>query len=208
MSQDVNLSLQLNFTKNLWAPYLSNLNLIFFVLCPFIMTRMVSDERVGGGLRLMLSSPVSSWSFLVSKYLVGLSFVSFFLLISFLGPIVTGFMVDGFYWWEFIGAGLGLFLVVSVYVGVSLFASLVTESVLLSGVISFAICLSLWLVKFLVLAVNTQYVQNLVHQLWIGGHFQNLIMAKLSLNSFLFFVSLISLFLFLSYQVFEGKERG
>jgi ABC-2 type transport system permease protein len=102
-------------------------------------------------------------------------------------------------------AYLGLFLVSAVYVAVGLFASALTESIMLSVIMALIFNLMLWFVSQ-GLGEQSGTVGAVMEYIGLGQHFTGFIMGAIKLNSLVFLCSVIGLFVFLTQRVVESSR--
>jgi ABC-2 type transport system permease protein len=100
----------------------------------------------------------------------------------------------------------GFLLVVGAYVAVGLFASSLTESVMLSVVLGLIFNILLWFLSQGAGDGPSSLVSSVLEYISIGRHFSNFIMGAIKLSSMVFFLSLIGLFVFLAQRVVESSR--
>ena len=111
--------------------------IIFLILIPAITMRSFSEERRTGTIELLFTKPISDFTIIFTKYLAGVTLVFISILptliyyYSFLGEPV-GIIDDG----ATITSYLGLMLVGACLVAVGIFASSVTDSQIVSFILS------------------------------------------------------------------------
>jgi len=103
-----------------------------------------------------------------------------------------------------LSAYVGLTLVVGVYVAIGLFASSLSESIMLSVVLGLIFNIMLW---FLPQGAGEGHLWSAaLEYMSIGQHFLGFIMGAIKLNASVFFVSLIGVFVFLTQRVIESSR--
>jgi ABC-2 type transport system permease protein len=123
---------------------IQNVHVLFLFVVPMISMRLLAEEQRSGTMELLMTCPVQEWEIVVGKFLGSAIFVVFMLLATLLfplflfifgspdvGPIVTGYV--------------GAILQGSAFLAVGLWASSLTESQIVSAVVSFIVLLALWL---------------------------------------------------------------
>ncbi len=107
------------------------------------------------------------------------------ILISLFYPLATR-LVGEYPFAPLMAAYLGLILVSAVYVAVGLFASALTESIMLSVTMALIFNLMLWFVSQ-GLGEQSGVVGQVMEYMGLGQHFSGFIMGAIKLNSFVFF---------------------
>jgi ABC-2 type transport system permease protein len=123
---------------------IQNVHVLFLFVVPMISMRLLAEEQRSGTMELLMTNPVQEWEIVVGKFLGSALFVVFMLAATLLfplflfifgspdaGPILTGY--------------LGAILQGSAFLAVGLWASSLTESQIVSAVVSFIVLLALWL---------------------------------------------------------------
>jgi ABC-2 type transport system permease protein len=193
----------MNLQQSVFLPHISQINLIYVFVVPALTMRLLAEEKRLRTYDLLLTSPVTATQIAVGKFLAGLGAVAALTAVSFLYPLATR-LVGEFPFGPLLSAYAGVMLVAAVYVAVGLFASSLTESVMLSVILGLIFNILLW---FLAqgMGENTLLSQVLEY-LSLGQHFMDFIMGAIKLNSLVFFFSLAGLFVFLTQRVIESSR--
>ena len=123
---------------------IQNVHVLFLFVVPMISMRLLAEEQRLGTMELLMTNPIQEWEIVIGKFvgsalliismLVATLVFPFFLFIfgtPDVGPILTGY--------------LGAVLQGSAFLAVGLLASSLTESQIVSAVVSFVVLLALWL---------------------------------------------------------------
>ena len=105
-----------------------------------------------------------------------------------------------------LSAYAGVVLVSAAYVAVGLFASSLTESVMLSVVLGLIFNILLWFISQGAGNNSNAVVAGVLEYMSLGQHFLNFILGAIKLKSLVYFISLISLFVFLTQRVVESSR--
>ncbi|NJM10352.1 MAG: hypothetical protein HC883_05720 [Bdellovibrionaceae bacterium] len=124
-------------------------------------------------------------------------------LISFLYPLATR-IVAAYPMAPLFSAYLGVLLVSGVYVAVGLFASALTESIMLSVIMGLIFNMLLWFISQG--AGDAGALTAVLEYMGLGQHFLGFIMGSVKLNSMVFLLSVIGLFVFLTQRVVESSR--
>lgn len=183
--------------------HISQCNLLFIFVLPALTMRLLAEEKRLRTYDLLLTAPVSATQIAVGKFLAGWGTAAVLILISFIYPISTRLFAE-FPVGPLVAAYVGLLLVSGVYVAVGLFASSLSESIMLSVVLGLIFNIMLW---FLPQGAGEGHVWSpVLEYMSIGQHFLSFIMGAIKLNATVFFASLIGVFVFLTQRVIESSR--
>ena len=195
----------MNIHYAVFLPHLSVLNLILIFLIPALSMKLISEEKKVRTFDLLLTSPVSSVSIVIGKYLASLTTVFGLIVVSFIYPAISR-QVFEFNWAPTLVAALGIFLVSAVYAAMSLFASSLTENALIAFVLAIVFNLAIWFVGALNESFDGATAKAVLEHLSLNNHLAGLIEGTIRTNGLVFFGSLIFLFCFLTERVVESSR--
>lgn len=192
----------LNIHQNLMASYVVIVHYVLVFIIAAMSIRFFAEEKKLKTFPILLSSPLTSWQILLAKWLVGASLILMLLFISALLPLSLLFFASLPLKLFFLSY-LGLFLVLSVYMSAALFASSMTESMIVCVVLSLVLNIFL-----MMLGVGEQMTDNLTLQslfdfLSFDQHFQYFRVGLLNPSSILYFLSWSFFFSLLAERVIE-----
>lgn len=194
----------LNLTEAVVRPLLANFAVILILILPLLTMRLFSEERKSGTAELLFTFPISDWDAIWGKFLATLVVFAAMLLLTVLypllllkhtspeaGPIVTGY--------------LGLFMLGASYIALGMFFSSLSDNQLVAGVATFGFGL-----LFLIIAWVTPFVSPttaaVISQLSMLEHFESFSAGVLDSNDIVYYLSFITLFLFLSSRVLDSNR--
>ncbi len=195
----------MSLQQNVFLMHISQVNLLFIFFIPALTMRLLAEEKKMHTFDLLLTSPVSATQIAVGKFLAAFTGVAVLTGISFLYPLGTRIVVE-YPMAPLFSAYLGLLLVSASYVAIGLFASSLTESVMLSVVMGLIFNILLWFISQGVGAEATSWYSPILEYLSLGQHFLGFIMGAIKLNAVVFLMSLTTLFLFLTQRVVESAR--
>lgn len=195
----------LNMHREIFMGLIYNINLVLLFLIPFLTVRLIAEERKMRTFDLVLTSPVTATDIAIGKFLAALMAVGVLLLIFMIYPAALGFFTK-LHWPTLLSAFLGMLLMASVYIAIGVFASSLTESVILSGFIAIMLSLSLWFVNILSVGNENATLTAVVNHISVSQHFMNLLQGSLQTSSLVFFSSVIALYCFLAQRVVESAR--
>ncbi len=191
-------------------PFFSISPIIFIILIPAITMRSFSEEKRTGTIELLFTRPISDISIILTKYLAGVTLV----LISLLPTLIyyytvhqlgepVGVIDDG----ATVTSYIGLFLVGACLVSVGIFASSITNSQIVSFILSMFLSWFLFLGMDL-LAVYSQFggLDIVFRNLGIMEHYESIQKGVLDTRDLLYFLSFTLVFLILTKLVLQARK--
>ncbi|MBC7753814.1 MAG: ABC transporter permease [Moraxellaceae bacterium] len=196
---------QLNIHYAVFLQHLSLVNLLFIFFTPALAMRLLAEEKKNRSFDLLMTSPITSWQIVLSKYL---SLITVLFAIEILAFIYIFFAQQMFQFdlLPTILTGTGIFLVGAVYASMSLFASSLTDNPMVAFIIGIVLNLGLWI--FGGLADFTDHVayKKIIEQISVNQHLQLMIDGIFKTSSIVFFISIIFFFCFLCERVIESSR--
>jgi len=175
-------------------------NLTLFL--PAITMRLFSEEKKSGTIELLLTSPITQFQTILGKYLAGFSlFASMilltvpFMIILFVygnpefAPIVTGY--------------LGILLFGGSFVAIGLLISSLTENQIISAIATFGVLLMLWVIDWMA-AYSGPTMGAFFSYISVIDHLDNFAKGVLESQDIIFYLSVVTAGLFLTYSSMES----
>jgi ABC-2 type transport system permease protein len=184
--------------------------IVFLLLVPAITMRSFAEEKRVGTIELLLTMPISYTQIILSKYFASLVLVVisilptfiYFLSIYFLG-YPKGNIDFGAMW----GSYIGLVFLGATFASIGIFCSLLTDSQIVSFILSMLICFIFWLgfdfiYSFDVFGSFGQVIK------WFGidHHYASISRGVVDTRDIIYFLSIIVLFLFLSRLQLQSRK--
>lgn len=178
-------------------------NLSLFIL-PILSMGLYAEERKRGTLELLATSPIANWAVATGKLL---GVVTFFITIVLPLLILEAIAVSAATppmppAILFIGH-LGLILLAASILSLGMFVSSLTDSTILSAILTFVLVLFLWIIDIVANGVGGQFGAALEH-LSLLKHYSNLVRGILDTSSLILFGSYIILGIFLTAQSIDA----
>lgn len=196
LSEDVDINL--NFNSGVIQPLLETQSVILLFIIPFVTMRSFAEEKQLGSLALMLTTPVSTLSLVLSKFLSNFLIVMLAVVLGFIfplgiyvfgdpevGPIITGV--------------LGLMLYSASIVSMGILISILSPSQTIAGVFTI-IAGIMWLLLDLPFVSLSGQFFDLVKDLALSQRINGFTKGVVYFSDIFFFVALTVLFLNLSMQ--------
>ena len=185
--------------------------LILLLIAPVITMRSFAMERASGTYESLMTAPVGDWEVVLSKFTGALIF--YMILWT---PLLVCSIVIRFYVGEsaVLGFGtmcttaMGILMIGSLYVSIGCFTSALTQNQAVAAVSSFAIGAALFFTGFFSFfsADRTDFSSLLAHHISLANHMESFTRGVLDLGAIVFFLSLTSMFLYLTHKVVESRR--
>jgi len=219
----------LSYSSADMAGEIAFLQSMLFIIVPLLTMKTFSDERRNGTEVLLLTSPATLTDIVVGKYLAVLSV---YLLMTF-GTVIHIFIVvyfGGLIQISVLGSYIGFVLLGAAYLAIGVFASALTESQIISAVVTFVIILALNIIDSIASIIGNGVASflnwidflNILPDDWLttfGGaivvgiqwinpssRLDNILEGIFEIAPLVFFISLIAVFLFLTTRIIEKRR--
>ena len=184
--------------------FIGTLSVILLFMLPMTTMGLFSEEKKRGTIELLLTAPLTDLQVVIGKFLAAVSFYLVMLATTVI-PMSVLFLYGDPAAGPVATAYLGLFLYGVALLAVGLFISTLTENQIIAGVLSFGAILLLWMVDVLASnAVST--TRQVLTYLSILGHLEDFMGGVLVTSDVIFYISLTTLGLFLTYRSVEAMR--
>ena len=195
----------MNLHFNVFLNHISHVNIIFLFAIPALTMRLIAEEKKLRSYDLLLTAPITATDIALGKFMAGFGAAMVLVAVSFLYPLGVSLVAD-FPWLPLLNSYLGLAFMAAAYVSVGLFASALTESIMLSVVMGLLFNLILWFLSQGVSFSDNPVFSTIMQHLSVGQHFFSFLKGTLQVSSLVFFASIITMFIFLSQRVIESSR--
>ncbi len=185
--------------------HISLVNMVFIFVVPALTMKLICEEKNRRTYDLLMTSPVSSCQIIMGKYIAGLGASLLLLFISILYPLLSGLISEVNYSLVF-SSYLGLTLMTFVYVAIGLLSSSMTRSLLLSVIMGVVFNLGLWFLSQGSTSSDNDVFIAVMEHMSVGDHLFGFVKGTFRWSSFIYFLSLSALFVFLSERVLESSR--
>ncbi|MEW5806349.1 MAG: ABC transporter permease [Acidobacteriota bacterium] len=198
------MSQKVTITEGIVAPMAIFEGFILLIMLPAVSMRLLTEERKSGTSELLLTSPLSTLQIVLGKYLGSLSILAIMLILTFpfpvilllkgqpeLGPILLSYV--------------GVFLLGATFLSIGLFTSSLTENQIISFLSCFTILILMWLEDSL-RRFGGLFFSELLTDLSIFQSMTDFAVGVVDTKNIIFFLSLISFFLFLTQRVIDSSK--
>jgi ABC-2 type transport system permease protein len=190
--------------SELFSAFYGNTAVTFIFLLPLVSMRLFSEEKKSGTIEMLFTYPLSDLDILLGKF-----FASLTLLLAMLLPLLIlplGIRSATTMHWPSVAVGFGgRFRMGAAFLALSLFTSALTENQVVAAAMGFGSLLLLFVVGWMEGNVSG-FVRELLNQLSVTNHFQDLAKGVVNLKDLSYFALLIFVSLFATLRVLESKK--
>ena len=185
-----------DINQQLIRPLFLNASVILLFVLPLVTMRTYSEEKRSGTIELLLTSPVTDVEIILGKFLGALTLYAAMLAIT---VIHVGLLFSyGNPEWKVVVMGyLGLLLMGGCFISVGLLISSLTKNQIVSGMVTFAVFLLLWVINWPASFAGPQ-MQNILNYLSITDHFDDFTKGILDTKHLVYYFSVMAFGLFLT----------
>lgn len=192
-------------------PFFNLSPVIFLVLIPAITMRSIAEERRTGTIELLFTKPISDFKILFAKYLAGVTLlviaiiptIIYYFSMHYLGNPV-GIIDDGATFTSY----LGLILLGATFVAIGIFASTITSSQIVAFILGMFLCWIFFDGFSLLGSFNLMgSFDSVIQYIGMTTHFDSIKRGVIDTSDLIYFISLISLFLFAALTVIKSLKK-
>ncbi len=192
-------------------PFFNLSPVIFLVLIPAITMRSIAEERRTGTIELLFTKPISDFKILFAKYLAGVTLlviaiiptIIYYFSMHYLGNPV-GIIDDGATFTSY----LGLILLGATFVAIGIFASTITSSQIVAFILGMFLCWIFFDGFSLLGSFNLMgSFDSVIQYIGMTTHFDSIKRGVIDTSDLVYFISLISLFLFAALTVIKSLKK-
>lgn len=186
--------------------YFNYLPWLFLFFAPAITMRMWSEEMKLGTLETLMTLPVRDIDLIVGKFFASYGLLVLTILLTFTIPMTVaalGNPDDG----PIVGGYLGAILMGGAYIAIGLFVSSLTENQIVAFIIAISICFGMLIVgeDFVLMAIPPS-IAPILDFIGLGTHFDSIGRGVLDSRDFLYYLSVIGIFLFLNVRTIQSRK--
>lgn len=178
--------------------------IVMMIFISVITMKSLADERKNGTEVLLISSPQSITSIVVGKYLAAFTVFLCMVCLTLVYPIVTS-AFGGFVTTVTLSGYVGYILLGGTFVAIGIFASSLTENQIISVIISFVGMLLMWLLGMLATSFGG-ILSKIFSAISLTSRYDDFGKGIISLDSVVYYLSFIAVFLFLTIRVIEKRR--
>lgn len=194
--------------------YFAMILLFFVILIPLLTMKLFSEEKKLGTERLLLTSPVSLLGIIGAKFLAaytlfaGTFALSAFINMNALNGIATqqAYVVSKMNVPTFISCFAGVLLIGGAFIAIGLFVSSLTENQIISAVISIGVFALMIASSVFAIGIENNVLRVIVKWFSVMDRFYSFQRGIFDFTAIIYYVSIITVFLFLTVRVYEKRR--
>ena len=185
-----------NINQQLIRPLFLNASVILLFVLPLITMRTYSEEKRSGTIELLLTSPLTDFQIIMGKFLGAMTLYAAMLALTVIHMLLL-FSYGNPEWRPVVTGYLGLLLMGGGFISVGLLISSLTKNQIVSGMVTFAVFLMLWVINWIA-SFTGPTTQSVLNYLSITDHFDDFTKGILDTKHLIYYFSVISFGLFLT----------
>ncbi len=178
---------------------------ISMFLCPILTMRLISEDKRLKVDQALLTAPVSLWGIVMGKFLAAFSVYALCFSLTLVNQLIFAIFVTPD-WMVYIGNLLGNLLLGASLIAIGIFVSALTESQLVSAVVSFGAVLFIIMIDTVASAIKIEVFSKLISGLSFISRQESFASGVLDFSNLIFFLSVSAVFLFLTVRMLEKKR--
>jgi ABC-2 type transport system permease protein len=193
--------------NDLWRFVFLDMRLVLLLLIPLITMRLFAEERKLGTIELLWTYPVTDWEIVAGKFLAALSVLLAIVAPTILYPCVLATLhpVDP---GPVVAAYTGVLLLGTAFIACGMAASSLTESQVVSAVLTYAVLLLFWFLTWNE-AVAREGVMQILLQVSLFDRFYGFASGVIDTEDVVYFVVFTAFCLFLTVRILQSRNwRG
>ncbi len=188
-----------------FTPHFGNVNVVLLIMVPALTMRLFAEEKKNRTMDLLMTSPLTATQIVLGKFIAGLFVVWTILATLGIYPLVTTLFAH-FDKGPILTALLGLALLSGVYVAIGVFASSLTENVIIAYFLAFVLELFFWVIGWASASMDGATSQSVFNYLSIVSHFGDFTKGMIDVSAVVYYVTLMFFFCFLTQRVVESAR--
>lgn len=190
---------------------------IFAVVLPILTMKLFSEDRKNGTEQVLLTSPISITGMVLGKFLaaetvfagaLGINSLSFLLLFKY--AEIPAYGHPTFFELQplnlILGNILGMFFLGTAFIALGTFISSLTENQISAVILTVLSTVVLTASSFVTEYVNSTAIRVVIKWFCVLDRLTSLTHGLLELNTFIYFVSFVVVFLFLTVRVYDKRR--
>lgn len=194
--------------------YFAMILLFFVILIPLLTMKLFSEEKKLGTERLLLTSPVSLLGIIGAKFLAAYTlFAGTFALSALINMFALNsiaqqqaYVVSKMNVPTFIGCFAGVLLIGGAFIAIGLFVSSLTENQIISAVISIGVFALMIASSVFAIRIENEALRVVIKWFSVMDRFYNFQRGIFDFTAVIYYVSIITVFLFLTVRIYEKRR--
>lgn len=183
----------------------SNMTMIFLFLTPILTMRLLSEEKNSKTDQLLLTSPVKVSSVVLGKLFAAVAVLGIALATTIIFPLIISAYTTS-EWGKIFGNYIGFCIMGATFVSIGLYISSLTENQIIAAVSTFGVLFLLYLIEWFGDTTANVILRTVISSLAITSKFTDFAKGVINIQSVIYYVSIISIFVMLTIGQIEKKR--
>ena len=184
---------------------LGYVNIICIFIVPVLTMQSFAEERGKKTDQLLLTAPVNISEIVMGKYFAALSVFLLTLILSFVFPAIL-FVIGKPVLSETIGTYVGFIFIWSVFISIGIYISSMTESQVVSAILTFVVLFVLYLVEMIAGSIQSETAKTVLGWFSVFGRYEDFKNGILNISSIIYYISFVFVALFLTARNIERRR--
>ncbi len=194
--------------------YFTTVLIFFVVLIPLLTMKLLSEERKLGTEQLLLTSPVSLVEIICAKFFAAFTIFAATLGVSSVCNMAglysiakeQEYVIAKMNLPTFIACIIGMLLIGAAFIAIGLFISSMTENQIISAVVSIGVFGLIFVSSMIASNIENEVLRVVIKWFSIMDRFVPFQRGIFDFTSILYYISITSVFLFLTVRVYEKRR--
>ena len=183
----------------------SNMFYIIMFLIPIITMKSFAEEKRQKSDQALLTSPCSLTEIVLGKFLGAFVMYTICTSIFLVYAVVISFFAQP-QWSVILCTFLGTLLLGGSLIAINVFISVLTESQVVAAVLGMCIGLMISMMSYFVSLVSIDWIKTVLEKISFMSYYENFTFGILSVTDVVFFLSVITVFLFFTVRALEKRR--
>ncbi len=194
----------LNLNEMVVTQFFGIMDFIWLLVVPMLTMRLYSEEKKGGTMELLMTSPITTVQVLLGKFFACLTLYTLIVALTLVFCVILEVYGEPD-WGPIWSAYFGYILLGGTFIAVGLLASALTENQVVAVLLSFGMLLMLWLIDWSASFAGPTAAKILSY-LSLIQHLQDFQRGVIDSKDVVFYLSFIFVALFLTTRVVESAR--
>ncbi len=183
----------------------SSISSIALLIAPIITMRLFSEDRKQKVDQALFTAPVKLISIILGKFFAAISLFMLPLTITLVYQIILSFVAD-VNWLVYLSDLLGIALMGGAILSIGIFISALTESQMIAGIFGIGVSFFIMQIDYFSSAVNDEWFTKFCTSISFIARFNAFASGKFDFSNVIFFLSVVTLFLYFTHLVLDKKR--
>ncbi len=195
----------LGLTRFVYSSYFLNLGAVLMFIVPLLSMRALAEERRHETLELLYTYPLSDFQIVWGKLIALIWFFQLLFIPTLAyGAVLT--VLGGDVQWKVVAIGyLGFWLLGNAYIALGLFISSISDSQVLSGIVTFGVLTIFWILDW-VTSITDGTLSKILSAISPLAHYREFAFGIFDLSHVVFFMLFNFYFVFLTLRSVEVRN--